>query len=78
MYAIRSYYDDTAAVVPLMVIGLVPLYLLRRRMNLMSLGDEEVTKLGVDAVRITSYNVCYTKLLRDTRRLCQGPRALGE
>lgn len=55
--------NDTAAAVPLMVIGLVPLYLLRRRMNLMSLGDEEVTKLGVDVVKVRITFVCAATLI---------------
>jgi len=36
----------------LVLAGLVPLYLLRWRMNLMSLGDEEARSLGVNATRI--------------------------
>jgi iron complex transport system permease protein len=39
---------DVAAVVPAILLGLVPLVLLRWRMNLMSLGDEEAKALGVD------------------------------
>jgi len=39
---------DVAAVVPAILLGLVPLFLLRWRMNLMSLGDEEAKALGVD------------------------------
>jgi len=34
-----------------MLIGLVPLYLLRWRMNVMSLGDEEAQALGVNTRR---------------------------
>jgi iron complex transport system permease protein len=43
---------DVASVVPAIVIGLVPLYLLRWRMNLMTLGDEEARALGVEAGRL--------------------------
>jgi len=39
---------DLRAVVPAILIGLVPLYLLRWRMNLMTLGDEEARALGVE------------------------------
>ncbi len=39
---------DLRAVVPAILVGLVPLYLLRWRMNLMTLGDEEARALGVD------------------------------
>jgi iron complex transport system permease protein len=39
---------DLRAVLPAVLIGLVPLYLLRWRMNLMTLGDEEARALGVE------------------------------
>ncbi len=39
---------DLRAVLPTILIGLVPLYLLRWRMNLMSLGDEEARALGTE------------------------------
>jgi iron complex transport system permease protein len=39
---------DLRAVLPAILIGLVPLYLLRWRMNLMSLGDEEARALGTE------------------------------
>ena len=39
---------DLRAVLPAILIGLVPLYLLRWRMNLMTLGDEEARALGVE------------------------------
>jgi iron complex transport system permease protein len=42
--------DVRAAILP-MLIGLVPLYLLRWRMNVMSLGDEEAQALGVNTRR---------------------------
>ena len=34
------------------VVGIVPLYLLRRRINVMTLGDEEAQSLNVDTQRI--------------------------
>jgi iron complex transport system permease protein len=40
---------DVLGAAPLVLLGLVPLQLLRWRMNLMSLGDEEAMALGVDA-----------------------------
>lgn len=43
---------DLFAVLPLIVVGLVPLYLLRWRMNLMSLGEEEARALGADTARL--------------------------
>lgn len=39
---------DVGAILPAMVIGLLPLVALRWRMNVMTLGDEEAQTLGVD------------------------------
>jgi iron complex transport system permease protein len=39
---------DVGAVLPMLLLGLAPLVLLRWRMNLMSLGDEEARALGVE------------------------------
>jgi iron complex transport system permease protein len=39
---------DLGTALPAIVIGLVPLYLLRWRMNVMTLGDEEARSLGVE------------------------------
>jgi iron complex transport system permease protein len=44
--------SDVLSAAPLVLLGLVPLHLLRWRMNLMSLGDEEAMALGVDARRL--------------------------
>ncbi len=54
---------DVAAVLPLIVIALVPLYLLRWRMNLMSLGDEEARALGVDVVKLRITFICAATLM---------------
>jgi iron complex transport system permease protein len=43
---------DLWAILPAIVVGLIPLYLLRWRMNVMTLGDEEAQSLGVDVQRI--------------------------
>jgi iron complex transport system permease protein len=43
---------DLWAILPAIFFGLVPLYLLRWRMNVMTLGDEEAQALGVDARRL--------------------------
>jgi iron complex transport system permease protein len=43
---------DVGAILPAVVLGLVPLYLLRWRMNVMTLGDEEAQALGVDTRRV--------------------------
>jgi len=43
---------DLWAILPAICFGLAPLYLLRWRMNVMTLGDEEAQALGVDTRRI--------------------------
>jgi iron complex transport system permease protein len=48
--AIRK--GEVWAAVPLVLIGLVPLVLLRWRINVLSLGDEEARALGVEAGRL--------------------------
>lgn len=58
--------SDITAVVPLILLGLVPLYLLRWRMNLMSLGDEEARALGADAVKMRITFICTATLMTAT------------
>jgi iron complex transport system permease protein len=43
---------DVGAVLPAVALGLVPLALLRWRLNVMTLGDDEAQALGVDARRV--------------------------
>lgn len=43
---------DVQAAMPTIVLGLVPLWLLRWRVNLLSLADEEATAMGVDVRRL--------------------------
>jgi len=43
--------DDFVSAAPLMLAALVPLWLLRWRINLLSLGDEEAKALGVETTR---------------------------
>jgi iron complex transport system permease protein len=43
---------DLGPVLPAVITGLVPLVLLRWRINLLSLGDDEARALGVDAPRL--------------------------
>src|SRR5690606_26281674 len=43
---------DLLAALPAMLLGLLPLALLRWRINLLSLGDEEAAALGVDVRRL--------------------------
>ena len=54
---------DVASILPLILLGLVPLYLLRWRMNLMSLGDEEAQALGIDAVKMRIVFICAATLI---------------
>jgi iron complex transport system permease protein len=44
--------EDLTATVPVAALGLVPLALLRWRINVLSLGDEEARALGVNAPRL--------------------------
>ncbi len=44
--------DDVAATLAPVALGLIPLWLLRWRMNVMALGDEEARALGVNAGRV--------------------------
>lgn len=44
--------DDVWSTLPLMLLGLVPMWLLRWRINLLSLDDEEARALGVETGRI--------------------------
>lgn len=49
--------SDVAWMAPLVLVGLVPLVLLRWRINLMSLGDDEARALGVDVRRLRFFVV---------------------
>jgi iron complex transport system permease protein len=44
--------QDLSVTVPVAALGLVPLALLRWRINVLSLGDEEAQALGIDAARL--------------------------
>ena len=44
--------EDLTVTVPVAAVGLVPLALLRWRINVLSLGDEEAQALGIDAARL--------------------------
>lgn len=48
--SVRS--DEVASTTPLVLLGLVPLVLLRWRANVLSLGDEEARALGIEAPRL--------------------------
>jgi ABC-type Fe3+-siderophore transport system permease subunit len=49
--------SDLLAVLPAVALGLVPLYLLRWQMNLMTLGEEEARALGVEAEHFREYRL---------------------
>lgn len=55
--------SDITAIVPLILIGLVPLYLLRQRMNLVSSGTEETRELGVDVLKMRVVFICTATLM---------------
>jgi iron complex transport system permease protein len=48
---------DVLATAPLALLGLLPLHLLRWRLNLLTLGDEEATALGIDVRRLRAVAV---------------------
>jgi iron complex transport system permease protein len=54
---------DVLAVLPAVLIGLVPLVLLRWRINVLSLGDEEARALGVDAPRLRALLIAAATLI---------------
>jgi iron complex transport system permease protein len=54
---------DVVAVVPAILLGLAPLVLLRWRMNLMSLGDEEAKALGVDTATMRAVFIAAATLM---------------
>lgn len=55
--------DDLMAVVPVVLVALAPLYLLRWRMNLLSLPDDEARALGVDTKKLRLIVVCAATLM---------------
>lgn len=49
---------DVLTLLPAVVLGILPLWLLRWRMNLMALGEEEARALGVETGRVRPVVVC--------------------
>lgn len=45
-------WHDVRFALPFMLLGIVPLFLLRWRMNLLTMGDDEARAMGVDANRL--------------------------
>jgi iron complex transport system permease protein len=54
---------DVLTALPAVVIGLVPLVLLRWRINVLSLGDEEARALGLDAGRLRALVIAAATLI---------------
>jgi iron complex transport system permease protein len=54
---------DLKVVVPTVLVGLIPLALLRWRMNLLTLPDDEARALGVDTTRLRLAVVCAATLM---------------
>ena len=55
--------EDIYPALPAVVLGLVPLVLLRWRINVLSLGDEEARALGVEARRLRLVVICCATLM---------------
>lgn len=55
--------SDVWSVLPAVLIGLVPMVLLRWRINVLSLGDEEAKSLGVEAGRIRAVVIAAATLI---------------
>lgn len=55
--------SDIGGAVPLVLAGLVPLVLLRWRINVLSLGDEEARALGVEAGRVRAVIIAAATLM---------------
>ncbi|EFB70878.1 Probable ABC transporter permease protein HI_1471 [Providencia rustigianii] len=59
--------QDLLSVLPIMVIGIIPLLLLRWRMNLLSLSDEEAKSLGVNvSLNRGIFIICATLITAST------------
>ncbi|MEZ5935690.1 MAG: iron ABC transporter permease [Alphaproteobacteria bacterium] len=54
---------DVRSALPAVLLGLVPLVLLRWRMNLMALGDEEATALGIEPKRLRALFIAAATLM---------------
>jgi iron complex transport system permease protein len=54
---------DVAATVPVVLLGLVPLVLLRWRIGVLSLGDDEARALGVDVGRLRAIMIAAATLI---------------
>jgi iron complex transport system permease protein len=55
--------SDVAAAAPAVLLSLVPMVLLRWRMNVLSLGDEEAAALGVDPKRLRALFIAAATLM---------------
>lgn len=55
--------EEVTSVVPVVLVGLVPLILLRWRINVLSLGDEEAKSLGLDAGKLRALVIAAATLI---------------
>lgn len=55
--------EDVLPAAPVVLLGLVPLVLLRWRINVLSLGDEEARSLGIEAGRLRLAVICCATLV---------------
>src|SRR5262249_17612464 len=55
--------NDIAATVPIVLVGLAPLILLRWRIGILSLGDDEARALGVEAARLRAVVIAAATLI---------------
>ena len=72
MYAIRSYYDLNVGTIGHVDHGKTTLTAAITAVLAKTYGGKAFAFDQIDKARITSYNVCYTKLLRLTRA-CHAP-----
>ena len=54
---------DVLSILPALIIGIIPLVLLRWRMNVMTLGDDEAQTIGVDTFRIRALLIAAVTLI---------------
>ena len=54
---------DALSILPALIIGIIPLVLLRWRMNVMTLGDDEAQTIGVDTFRIRALLIAAATLI---------------
>lgn len=64
-------WEDLLHVVPVIVLGLVILFLLRWKLDILALGDEEALALGVNVGRLRAiYIICATLIVASSISVC--------